>query len=332
MTAYERLFARLEGKPVDKVPNLNILMALVAKNAGVGYREYAQDYKKLVEGNLICAEKYGIDAVSVISDPMREASAFGATVIFPENDTPYSKPPLLEELDFSLIKTVTPFDDERTLDRIRAVEEFKTRVGNEYPIIGWVEGVLAEVADLRGVSNIMLDLAMEEPWIEEIFERVFSFQCQFAKAQIDAGADIIGIGNAVASLVGPAIYEKYAFEHDKNLVQFIHSHGAKSKLHICGNITPLMPYFKEIEPTILDLDWMVSIKDTIKALEGCNTSVCGNLDPVAVLMQGTPESIQKKVSECIDEGNNKSILAGGCEIPFNTPDENLEIMNKALYL
>ena len=56
MNSKERLEARLQGKPVDKIPNLNIAMALVAKCAGVSYREYAQDYRKLVEGNLICAE------------------------------------------------------------------------------------------------------------------------------------------------------------------------------------------------------------------------------------------------------------------------------------
>ena len=38
MNSKERLEARLQGKPVDKIPNLNIAMALVAKCAGVSYR------------------------------------------------------------------------------------------------------------------------------------------------------------------------------------------------------------------------------------------------------------------------------------------------------
>ena len=67
--------ARMAGQPVDKVPNLNIAMALVAKCAGVSYREYAQNYKKLVEGNLYCVEHFGFDAVSAISDPMRETAS-----------------------------------------------------------------------------------------------------------------------------------------------------------------------------------------------------------------------------------------------------------------
>ena len=48
MTSMERFYARLQGKPVDKIPNMNIVMALVAKVAGVSFREYVQDCRKLV--------------------------------------------------------------------------------------------------------------------------------------------------------------------------------------------------------------------------------------------------------------------------------------------
>jgi uroporphyrinogen decarboxylase len=73
---------------VDKIPNMNIFMSIVAREAGVSYSEYVQDYRKLVEGNLICAEKYGLDSVSVISDPMRETAAYGADIVFPQDDVP----------------------------------------------------------------------------------------------------------------------------------------------------------------------------------------------------------------------------------------------------
>ena len=95
MTPKERLYARLAGKPVDKIHNMNIFMYIVAREAGVGYREYVQDFRRLVEGNLICAEKYGVDTVSAISDPMREASAFGEELVFPPDGVPYAKAPLI---------------------------------------------------------------------------------------------------------------------------------------------------------------------------------------------------------------------------------------------
>lgn len=39
----DRLFARLEGKPVDRVPNLNIVMLFAAKYAGVPYSGRGHD-------------------------------------------------------------------------------------------------------------------------------------------------------------------------------------------------------------------------------------------------------------------------------------------------
>lgn len=334
MTSKERLYARLEGKPVDKIPNLNIFMATVARMVGVSYAEYVQDYRKLVEGNLICAERFGMDAVSAISDPMREASAFGAVVEFPKNGVPFSREPLLKEpSDASRLRPFNPLNSPRTLDRVRAVEELCLRVGKEYPVIGWVEGVLAELADLRSVNLLMLDLADEEDYLPDAMEIILESACRFAKAQIDAGADFIGVGNAVASLVGPSLYEEYALEYDSRLVRYIQSLGAKVKLHICGNTTPLLTLIRDrVAPDIMDVDWMVDYGAAVRLYTGHPISINGNMDPVNVMLKGNEKTVRKAVSDCIAAGNSLSCIAAGCEIPAAAPEENLLLMDKMLYM
>lgn len=64
MNSKERVRARLEGRPVDRIPNLNILMQFAAKFIGVPYGKYATDYRSLVEGNIQCCREFGIDMVS----------------------------------------------------------------------------------------------------------------------------------------------------------------------------------------------------------------------------------------------------------------------------
>jgi len=338
MNSRERLYARLEGKPVNKIPNMNIVMGLVAKMAGATYSEYVQDYRKLVEGNLICAERFGFDSVSVISDPMRETSAYGSKVCFPKDGVPYAEPHLLaDELDISRLVMFDPFESPRTLDRIRGVELLRQKVGTDYPVIGWVEGVLAEVADLRGVNTLMYDLAEEDEDEEssplrEIMDVVLKQQCRFAHEQIKAGADIIGVGNAVASLIGPRLYEAFGLAHDIALTQFIHENGAKVKLHICGNITAILPHLKQVAPDILDIDWMVDFGKAAKMFSDTKTSVCGNMDPVAVMLQGSQAYVKEKVLECANVDDNTVLVAAGCEVPAATPEENLLLMDKLLYL
>ena len=333
MNSYERVYARLAGEAVDKIPNLNIAMALVAKNAGTSYQAYAQDYRKLVEGNLVCLDKFGFDAVSAISDPVRETSAYGGVIHFPENSVPFTKPHLLEDdADLTRVQIVSPLSSPRTYDRIQGVRLLREKVGKEYPVIGWVEGILAEIGDLRGVSNLMIDLIEEEDWLRELMEMVLDFQKSFALEQIKAGADIIGIGNAVASLIGPVLYEDYALSYDKKLVNYIHDNGAKVKLHICGNIDPLMPLLREVGPDILDIDWMVDFEKAVKAFAGTRTCVNGNLDPVAIFLQGDLTTVEKKTGECIAVADDTTFISGGCEIPAETPEANLVLMNKLLYL
>ncbi len=73
MTPYERVMARMAGKPVDKIPNMNITMAFAAHFVGATYGEFCTDYKILVDSKIAVCEEFGVDIVSAISDPMREA-------------------------------------------------------------------------------------------------------------------------------------------------------------------------------------------------------------------------------------------------------------------
>ena len=304
-----------------------------AKEINVSYSEYATDYKKLVEGNILCAEKYGIDCVCVVSDPMREAAAFGADTIFPFDGVPTCKNHLLSGIpDLNRLIDFNVFSSPRTLDRIMAIELFNQKLGNKYPIIGWVEGVLAESCDLRGINNLMLDLAMDEEYLSPLFEIVYQKACEFSKAQVDAGAHIIGIGNAAASLIGPILYEKYALEYDKKLITYIKSLGAKTKLHICGDITPLMPLVKTLGADILDIDSMVDFSLAVETFNSTCTSVNGNLEPVADFLYGTPGKISELTSQLVKKCNFNTIISAGCEIPRETPPENMISMNRALYL
>ena len=331
MTSLERLNTRLAGKPVDKIPNMNIFMHITAREAGVSYSEYVQDYRKLVEGNVICAEKYGLDSFCAISDPVRETAAFGAKIIFPENAVPYAEPLITDEFDLSVLCRFNPLDSPRTLDRVKACELLRQKAGTDYPVIGWVEGCLAEAADLRGFGDFLIDLAGEEEYLGDLFEIIFDRQKLFIKAQIDAGADFIGVGNAVASLIGPNLYQKYGLEYDRAVVAYIHSLGVRAKLHICGDITCLLEMLLRVGPDILDIDWKTDFTRTAQIFHGTATAVSGNINPAGVMLLGNAQQVRAEVRRCIEQGNETSLIAGGCEISVNTPDENILAMDEVLY-
>jgi len=330
MNAKQRLFSVLNGEKPDRIPNLNIIMQFAAKEIGVPYSVYCRQHEKLVDGNILCAEKFGLDCVTTMSDPMKEASAFGSEVIFPEDGVPYSRKKLLaDETMLAKLKVTAPCDSERMSQSVFAVERYKRLLGDDIPIIGWVEGCLAEAADLRGVNELMYDLVDDEDFVRDLMDICLEQAIVFAREQIKAGADIIGIGDAIASVAGPVYYQKFALPYEIKLLSAIREMGAKTKLHICGNITPFLSFLPYDHCDIIDLDWMVPL-DKAAALAGGRCALSGNYDPVAVLMQGTEPAVRNAVITCSRMGAERYISAAGCEVPKATPTENFLAVARTL--
>jgi len=330
MNPYERVFKRLEGAPVDKIPNLNIIMAFAAKYISAPYKKFVTDFRTLVEANIECCNEFGIDMVSAISDPCRELYDFGANVIFPDDDVPFCRDYLIKDYrDISKVKVQDPLKSTRMLDRIRAVELYSRKVKKHYPVMGWVEGALAEAADLRGVYSVMMDITDAPDFLFELLELCTKQAIIFAKEQIRAGADFIGIGDAVASLIGPANYRRFALPYEKRIVDEIHGAGCRARIHICGNTSGILDLLGETGADIVDIDWMVDFKTAASKLEG-KASVCGNFDPVAVLLEGRKKDVENAVINCINSGNTRTFIAAGCEVPKHTGIENMKAVDESL--
>src|SRR3972149_1190251 len=168
MTSYERYIHRLGGEPVDRVPNFDIFMTFAAHYIGQPLSRYYLDHRVLVEANLAVLEAFDLDIVQTISDPYREAADFGLQVEFPEDGLPISKLPLITEPD-DLQKLVSPNPStgRRMSDRLEAIHSFQQQVGGKVPVMGWVEGALAEAADLRSMTAVLTDLYDRPEWLAE---------------------------------------------------------------------------------------------------------------------------------------------------------------------
>lgn len=325
MNSYERYVGVVNGEQVDFLPRVPILMQFATEYIGSNYGAFASDYRVLVEANKRCAEDFGMDQVSAISDPYRETQGFGAKIEFVRNGVPKCRRPLLKDSkDLSLLTRPDPLKAERMLDRINALKSFKEQFDGVYSIMGWIEGPAAETADLRGVVNFMMDLMNDTVFCEKLMDICVDVGIDFARAQIEAGADTIGIGDAIASQVSPLIYNNLIQPREKRLIQAIKEMGALVRLHICGNITHLLPGIADLGIDLLDVDHMVDMTTARKTV-GKKVVITGNIDPVDVL-KGTPDSIRETILNIYKEVGNPYMVNAGCEIPAGTPVENLKAL------
>lgn len=305
-----------------------ILMMHAATLYGKTYTEFMQDYHVLVESNMKLLEMYDHDAVSVISDPYREASAFGAKITFDGDNSPKADRLITCMKDVESLEIPDVYACERTRDRINGVKLFREKLGKPFPVIGWIEGPVAETADLCGVSETMMNMIMEPDMVKILMQKCLQMAKNFALAQIEAGANIIGVGDALCSQISDDMYDEFVLSLHKELFAFIHKHGALVKLHICGNITHILPSLAQTDVDILDADWMVDLAEAHRVM-GNDVVICGNLDPVTVVMDGTKELIKAKYEEA--KANipcQNWIMMAGCEIPRSTPVENMKYLRE----
>lgn len=323
MTPFERYRALLSGEAVDHLPRVPILMAFAAHFIGADYRAFASYFRVLARANLACAEHFGFEQLSAISDPYRETHGFGAEIIYPDDQVPHCvAPPLAKNPDLALLKQPDPYRSERMLDRLEGVAAMRADGGDRYSVMGWIEGPAAEAADLRGISNFLVDLMTDEAYAGALMDRCVDTAIAFAKAQIEKGADTIGMGDAIASQVSPDTYATHIFAREKKIVDAIHAAGGWVRLHICGDTTHLLPWFAQLGCDIIDLDWQV---DLVKAREilGPKQVIVANLDPVKEVMDSTPARIQQRLTELYRSAGGPMMAGAGCEIPPGTPHDNL---------
>lgn len=323
MTPKERIYATLRGESVDRLAVTPIFMAWAANFIGRTYRDYYLDGDILAESQSAVTQAFGLDQISAISDPWREASAYGMEFEYPPDGVGKPKASLIQSPDD--VARVTTFEieqAERPRQRVESVARMAKALGQTHSVLGWVEGPIAEYADLRGVENTFMDLIDKPEMYVEAAKVIVDNAIRFARAQIEAGADMIGIGDAVASLINPSMYEQYVLPFEKALIEAIHQAGATVKLHICGNIANNIGLMARTGADIIDVDWMVSLSAAREAV-GPDVTLAGNFDPTAILLQGTPEDVAEAARNCIASAGERFILQPGCEVPPGTAEANL---------
>jgi uroporphyrinogen decarboxylase len=330
MKPVDRTLDFIAGKPVDCPPFHPIIMQFAAEYAKIPYSRFCLDPHSKVSGMIKCAEDFDLDWVTVMSDPYAEAEAFGLAVEYPENSLPKNIGHLINDIsDINNLKLPRLEDSPRMMARVKEVEEYSRRVGDKYFIVGWAEGPLAEYVDLRGLSDACLDLFDYEADVNRAFDVIMENAFQLIKAQADAGAHCIGVGDAACSQVGPDLYRSYVFAREKALVDYAHSLGVKVKLHICGNTIAILPDMISTGADIIDVDHLVAdMSPFIPLLSGAQV-LSGNSDPVEVVMRGTAEDIAQSVRECARQTAGRGIVSAGCEIPLQTSIENFRAYSRA---
>ncbi len=330
MTGLERCLAALRGEPADRTPLFPLLMFLAADRAGISYRRYATDGRALAEAQLAVRQRFGLDAVTACSDAFRLTADLGARMSYPEQATPHAGEPLVRSAaDLAALRRPDPLaPGSRMADRTRAVAEMARAAGRECLVLGWVDLPFAEACSLCGVAAVMTLLYDEPALLHRLLEFLTPIVTDFALAQLDAGAPMIGAGDAAASLVSPAFYREFALPFERRVIGAVQARGGLVKLHICGNTAALLPDMIGAGADLYNVDHLVDFGQAALLYGAAGRAFKGNLDPSADLVFASPGHAEREAlrrirlaGEAAAPRPPRYLLSAGCEVPATVSDE-----------
>lgn len=323
MNSLELTLSAIKGIP-EKIPFNPFIMHLAPMLFHKSYNEYCQNPKVLADAQIKCSNFFGIDHVNVSTDAYREANAWGVEINW-NSHTPVAKKNIKIE-DFNSIETPTILENKRIQKRVAAVKKLHEKVGGKQCIVGWIEAPFAEICCLFDLINVLL-LCKKKNWAEEIrglIDRILPVQKEFAKLQIEAGADIIGAGDSAISQIGPMRYEKCCLNATRELFNYIQK-DVPVLYHICGDNSvvdgegrDMLKLVSSTNAAILDLDYQVDLK-MAKEKIGKNNCIRGNTNTIILgSPKYSPLEVINEISNTIEAGKTggRFMYAAGCEWPW----------------
>jgi MtaA/CmuA family methyltransferase len=330
MKSRDLVLAALRGEPTDRLPVISACQHATyeqMERLGVSWPEAHSDGRMMAALAAGGYSELGLDAVRVPFSQTNEAEVLGAVLkpasrtILPSVDLhPYQlgEQPLLP----------ADFLERGNLPAIiQAVRILKETIGDQVLIIGGIVGPFSIATNLVGAPPFLKTCFRKReaalPYLE-VGEQAGTI---LARALAAAGADAIVVEDMMASMdmISPQIYRDLAYPYEKKQVAQI---PVPVIMHICGAIDAILPDIARTGAAAISVEHRVKVREALEHSPELKVPLIGNIDPVNLLCQGTPEAIKEAVRQAVAAG--VSIVSPGCAVAPDTPTDNLLAMVAAV--
>jgi uroporphyrinogen decarboxylase len=326
--------AALEDAAAPRVPVGPLAVHFCARLAGCSLRQYSTSAQALAESVVRYYERFRPDAVWVSADTWVSAEAMGAKVGATDENQPIGgtgEPLVRCAADIERIAPPDVSCQGRYPMMLEALSKVVEKLGREVFIVACFDQYpFSLAAALMGMSEMMLRVLDDPPFVEALMERCEEYAAAYASALGGAGADLLSGGDSPAGLLGPEVYRRLALPPEKRLVERIKAATRKPvSLHICGNAAPILTLMRTSGADVLEVDAAVDMAEACRIV-GPDIALWGNLDPVRLLCNGTAQQVAEEARRVIRAveacDHRRFVLSSGCTLALGTPHENLEAL------
>jgi uroporphyrinogen decarboxylase len=251
-------------------------------------------------------------------------------------------PPFSDPGEMRHLVVPNPFTDGRMPVYLEALECLRSAVGDNLAIRGTGTGPFSLAAYLLGIDNFLLRLMDIEcgessddavRCMRDLLELMTETTLRFVAAQADAGADILYVGDSLASLnmISPRLYRTWVQPYHRKIFTALKEQiGQKAQytmIHMCGRNMEILEDMVQTGVDLIEIDSAMDLAEVSAVVRG-RAAIIGNIDPVHVLKEGGPEEVTRACRDAVEKGidGGRFILGSGCFVCPGTPLGNLKAM------
>lgn len=285
-----------------------------------------------VHADAICAlnDRFPSDAVTAIMDLTVEAEAFGATIKFSENEIPNVTGRLVSDFDEVQALQVPSLDSGRVREYLKANSIVASRVKDK-KIYGGCIGPFSLAGRLFDLSELMMAIYIEPETVTLLLDKCTEFITKYVSAMKECGINGVILAEPAAGLVSNDDCYTYSSTYVNKIIDAVQDDTFSVILHNCGNTGHCTDAMIRSGAAGLHFG---NKADMVEALKTCpkDLPVMGNIDPVGIIQQGTPEKVYGAVTELLGKTAeyDNFILSSGCDVPPHVPIDNIKAFYKAL--
>jgi uroporphyrinogen decarboxylase len=332
MNSVERVRRTIAGETIDRVPVVALIIHHAMKLSGVRYDEYARNPRLLVDTQIRAWQTYGYDGFHVTCDNWVLPSALGCEIQFYPDQPPTAATRVLARTkDLGKLQRPRTGREGRMGFKVEATRLAAEAVGDRcYLKTCFDSGPFSLASAVRGIENLMLDCIDDPPFVEDLLEICTDAVIRFARACGRAGCHALTFGDSTAGLLSRNLYERFALPYEKRVVEALADLGLPVFLHICGDTAHIIDLMPATGAQGLEIDYQHDIA-FYRQKTGGRVCLQGNIEPAGVLCRGKPENVRDTCRIAVGQGmaGGRFILSAGCEIPRDTPPENLHALVQA---
>jgi len=333
----ECIRAALEHEVTERIPVNNFALVTAARSAGFTVEQARMDPKISAKVSIDYSLKTLSDFVKPVLDSQVPFADLGMDVRFPDDDYGYIKEHPVKDAED--IDELAFFDPEVAKEcpkftqvMVEGLKETERRLEEDLHICGLSWGPITTAGYLMGTEEMLMMTMMEPELVKKLMVKVAPFVTAMQNKMIESGATVMWMADPTSSgdLISPNMFKEYSYPALKEVISDVKKeHDASSFLHICGNTLEIMTMLPELKVDCFSFDHAVDVGKA-KKMAGKKMAIMGNIDPVRMILSGTPDEITSECYRIIDTAGRDGgfILAPGCETPQASPDENVRAMGQ----